>query len=311
MSFVLAPCSLRSQLLYEVSGNSAKAKSYIFATHPHVDITDFYSVTSSQARVSLDDVFRTFSQCGRVVTEFAFQDYEALAVMRQAALLPDSISLKELFSPADYEYVKDAYLLLLGLNIDSVGLLKPSYLTELYREELLHRWLSPNTQHSAQDTLRLYSSTPLLPISTYFEALAEEKGIPVNGLDNASETMYISFDREPLAWQCQELKHLIDYPEKEIAQAQEIRRLYLNGRLNDIAYCIERPDNETSLSYSDYKVFCQRNKQWVKRLTPYLKDGRTFITVDAIYLGGDEGLLAQIRAAGFRVKPVKTKHQIH
>lgn len=128
------------------------------------------------------------------------------------------------------------------------------------------------------------------------------------GLDNASETMYIAFDREPIAWQCQELKKVIDYPEKEVEQERIIRDLYLHGRLNDIAYQIARPDNETSVSYSDYKVFSQRNKQWVKRLTPYLKDGRTFVTLNAIYLGGDEGLLAQLRAAGFRVKAVKIKH---
>ena len=312
MSLLLILCSpARAQLLYEVSGNSAKGKSYIFATNPYVDVSYLDSIYPPEGRYSSPKgatPLLPYSQCERVVTEFALQDYEAIAVMRQAALLPDSIGLRDLFAPTDYEYIRTACISLLDLDIDSLGRIKPSYLTELYRDELLHRWLLPNIQHSTQDTLLPYTSTPLLPISIYFEALAEEEGKPVIGLDNASETMYIAFDREPIAWQCQELKKVIDYPEKEVEQERIIRDLYLHGRLNDIAYLITRPDNETSVSYSDYKVFSQRNKQWVKRLTPYLKDGRTFVTLNAIYLGGDEGLLAQLRAAGFRVKAVKIKH---
>jgi uncharacterized protein YbaP (TraB family) len=42
----------------------------------------------------------------------------------------------------------------------------------------------------------------------------------------------------------------------------------------------------------------------VKRLSPYLREGKAFITLNAIYLGGEDGLLAQLKAAGYRVKPV-------
>ena len=49
------------------------------------------------------------------------------------------------------------------------------------------------------------------------------------------------------------------------------------------------------------------NQVWAKRLTPYLKEGKAFITLNAIYLGGDQGLLAALREAGFRVKAVNRK----
>jgi uncharacterized protein YbaP (TraB family) len=51
-------------------------------------------------------------------------------------------------------------------------------------------------------------------------------------------------------------------------------------------------------------VYAQRNKVWVKRLTPYLQEGKAFITLNAIYLGGEDGLLEQLRKTGFRVKAV-------
>ena len=46
------------------------------------------------------------------------------------------------------------------------------------------------------------------------------------------------------------------------------------------------------------------NKEWVKRLRDYLVEGGAFITLDAIYLGGEKGLLEQLRAAGYRVRSV-------
>jgi uncharacterized protein YbaP (TraB family) len=71
-----------------------------------------------------------------------------------------------------------------------------------------------------------------------------------------------------------------------------------------MAYTVKGPDNLSTLSYSDYQIFAKRNKEWVKRLRPYLAEGNAFITLNAIYLGGEDGLLAQLRAAGYRVKAV-------
>ena len=104
--------------------------------------------------------------------------------------------------------------------------------------------------------------------------------------------------------ECKELLKVIEYPEREVRFERSILEMYQYGRLSDIAYFVKGPDNQTSLSFSDYKVYAKRNQVWVKRLAPYLKKGKAFITLNAIYLGGDEGLLAQLKAAGYRVKAV-------
>ena len=145
-------------------------------------------------------------------------------------------------------------------------------------------------------------------IETFFAAVAENKHMPVIGLDNTGETLYMLFDREPFHWQCRDLKQVIDYPEKEVQQAKAIKELYLMGLLTEISYQIARPDNQSSISYSDYQVWCQRNLTWVKRLEPYLKEGQCFITLHAEYLGGDKGLIALLRSAGYKVKAIRHKH---
>ena len=269
-----------AQVLYRISGNSAASASYILATNRIVDMNFIDTIPNA---------FKCYSQCNKVITEFAMQDYEALAALRQAALLPDSIILRRFYTQEQYQEIDEALSINLGMGMDKLGRMKPSYLTEMLRNELMTKWLNYNEERSMEN---------------FFEKVAAQSDIPVYGLDNVGETMYMLFDREPFHWQCEELYKVVEYPEKEVRQERSLVEMYRYGRLADMAYLVKSPDNLTSLSYSDYKVYSQRNKVWVKRLTPYLREGKAFIILNAIYLGGEDGLLAQLKAAGFRVKAV-------
>ena len=269
-----------AQLLYELSGRSCKQKSYILAINRHVNM---------QFLDTIPNVFQCFAKCDKVLTEFTMQDYEAIAALRQAAILPDSIRLTNFYTEQQLDYIDQNLLLNIGMGLDQLSRIKPSYLTEMLRTELMKQWLQYDEQTSME---------------SFFEYVAAERGIPVIGLDNIGETMYMLFDREPFHWQCEELLKVVQYPEKEVQQERTIRDMYLSGRLADISYQVESPDNKTSISYSDYKIYCARNKEWTKRLQPYLQQGAVFIALNAIYLGGEKGLLQQLRAAGYRVRPV-------
>ena len=284
LSLFLVPT--KAQVLYEVGGRFSKHKSYILATNRLVDM---------QFLDTIPNVFKCFAKCNKVVTEFAMQDYEALAALRQAAVLPDSVKLSNFYTDDEYTYIDNSLRINLGMGLDQLCRMKPSYLTEMFRTELFKQWLQYNEDRSME---------------SFFESVAAEKGIPVVGLDNIGETMYMLFDREPFHWQCRELLKVIEYPENEVKQEKAIKEMYLNGRLTDIAYQVEGPNNKSSISYSDYKVYCQRNKEWVKRLKPLLARGNCFITLNAVYLGGEKGLLEQLRAAGYRVKPVNRRIQL-
>lgn len=277
---LLISTSASTQVLYKVSGNNAKAPSYIFATNKIVGIEFLDSVPQ---------LLHCFSQCTVVLTEFAIQDYEALATLRVAALLPDSIRLDRYYTAEEYKQIDEAMQLTVGMGLDKLCRMKPSYLTALYRDELLHKWLGYDDQRS---------------MTAFFQAIASDKGIPVQAIDDLGETMYMLFDREPFHWQCKELLQIIDYPEREVNQERSLADMYRMGRLTDMAYQILSPDNQSTQSYSDYQIYAARNKEWVKRLRPHLLDGKAFITLDAVYLGGEKGLLEQLRAAGYRVKSV-------
>ena len=277
---LLAINTANAQVLYRISGNSAAAPSYILATNRMVDMTFIDTIPNT---------FKCYAECNKVITEFAMQDYEAIAALRQAALLPDSVQLRNFYSNEQYHEIDEALRINLGMGLDKLGRMKPSYLAEMLRNELMKRWL-----HYDEDRT----------METFFEHVAIEANTPVYGLDDVGETMYMLFDREPFHWQCEELQKVVEYPEKEVRLERQLTEMYRYGRLSDMAYMVKSPDNMTSLSYSDYQIYAKRNKVWVKRLTPYLKEGKAFITLNAIYLGGEEGLLAQLKAAGYRVKAV-------
>jgi len=277
---LVVPLVAHCQVIWQISGNGVSDKSYLFATNRLTDIAFLDSIPN---------LFKVYTKCNKVITEFAMQDYEAIAALRTAALLPDSVRLMNFYTEDEYKEIDAALQLTLGMGLQQLGRMKPQYLTEMYRTELFKQWADYKEERSAEH---------------FFENVAVQQGKPVFGLDDVGEAMYMLFDREPFHWQCEELKKVIEYPEREVKQEKVLRDLYQQGRLLDISYQVSGPDNTTTISFSDYKIYCARNTTWVRRLAPYLKEGKAFICLNAIYLGGEEGLIAKLQAAGYRVKPL-------
>ena len=280
--FVLLFMSLimQAQVLYQISGNGCRGKSYLLATNALTDIRFLDTIPN---------LFAVYGQTDKVITEFAVEDYEAIAALRKAALLPDSVRLQNFYTEEEYHQIDEALLLTLGMGLEALGRMKPSHITELYRSELLKKWAGYDENRSSQH---------------FFEAVAQQQSKPIYGLDNLGETLYMLFDREPFDWQCKQLLNITEYPEREVKLEKQLSELYRMGRLLDMVYLLSGPDNLSTHSYSDYQVYAKRNKEWAKRLAPYLKEGKAFITLDAVYLAGDKGLIAYLKSAGYKVKPV-------
>ena len=280
--FVLlfVPLIMQAQVLYQISGNGCRGKSYLLATNALTDIRFLDTIPN---------LFAVYGQTDKVITEFAVEDYEAIAALRKAALLPDSVRLKNFYTEEEYHQIDEALLLTLGMGMEALGRMKPSHITELYRSELLKKWAGYDENRSSQH---------------FFEAVAQQQSKPIYGLDNLGETLYMLFDREPFDWQCKQLLNITEYPEREVKLEKQLSELYRMGRLLDMVYLLSGPDNLSTHSYSDYQVYAKRNKEWAKRLEPFLKEGKAFITLDAVYLAGDKGLIAYLKSAGYKVKPV-------
>ncbi|MBL2299877.1 hypothetical protein ELI98_30325, partial [Klebsiella pneumoniae] len=78
------------------------------------------------------------------------------------------------YTDEEYQQIDEALQITLGMGLDKLCRMKPSYLTEMYRTELCKRWLAYDDTRSME---------------SFFEIVAQEKGIPIYGLDNIGETM--------------------------------------------------------------------------------------------------------------------------
>lgn len=277
----------KAQILYEISGKGANAKSYIFATNKFVPLSFLDSVPN---------LFAKYEATNKVICEFALDSTNLSNMLLKAAMLNNDTSsnktiqyLSKMYTSFEQELINQTLMEKCGLTLKDVDLMKPAYLTNMIRAELMRQTFNIDENYTSE---------------LFFEAIATESGKKIVPLDNMSETLYMLFEREPLDWQKKELMKICQYPEKEIELEQNILNLYKFGRINQIAYEITTPDNTSTLSYSDYQVFAQRNNVWVKRLEGHLQEGKAFIVLDAMYLGGEKGLLQLLRASGYKVKSV-------
>jgi uncharacterized protein YbaP (TraB family) len=52
------------------------------------------------------------------------------------------------------------------------------------------------------------------------------------------------------------------------------------------------------------KLLTERNERWVKAIQELLSKQSTFFAVGAMHLVGENGLIAQLKAAGYTVEPI-------
>ena len=145
LNYLLLIGYTHAQVLYRISGNSAAAPSYVLATNRMVDMTFIDSIPN---------VFACYGACNKVITEFAMQDYEAIAALRQAALLPDSVRLRNFFSQEQYDDINEALLIKLAdMLYNSYDKPAEKALNRMYKnacEVLLKRKLSDECRELAQ-----------------------------------------------------------------------------------------------------------------------------------------------------------------
>ena len=280
---ILTAISANAQLLWQISGNSTNQKSYLFATNKLADISFLDSVPN---------LFKVWGRCDKVITEMAIHDFEAQKALAQAALLPHDSTISMLYSADEYRLIEASFMQTVKLPFDKLGRMKPAYLTELYRNELLTKELHYDDNRSSEN---------------FFQTVAMQQAIPVYALDDTGEALYMMFDREPMHWQQKELLRIVQYPERELQTEKAVLRYYKNGLLTELVYEVSMPDNQSTLSFSDCQVFWRRNLNWCKRLRPYLEQGNAFICLNALYLGGEQGLINVLRQNGYKVKPVNKK----
>lgn len=137
------------------------------------------------------------------------------------------------------------------------------------------------------------------------EALVQNKKI--EGLETMAYQLSI-FDSIPYRLQAQQLLKFTTTEGNQSKADNEFLELiaaYKKQDLDQLASLIKKTDDGLG-QYEDL-LLNNRNRNWVDKLKPIMKERPVIIAVGAGHLPGEKGLISLLRKEGYTVKPVKNK----
>lgn len=199
----------------------------------------------------------------------------------KAALYPNGDSLKHHVDPRTYDYIRHLFGL---MNI-------PEKTVVRYRPWFIALVLqSPSNQGMSEN----------LGVEQFLSKRAQAESKPIVGLETAREHMNVFLglsDRESEA-----LLLLTFIPAQ--SGSPNFSRIMDAWRTGDP----EVPWRAIHEGFRDFpslgeRILEARNRKWIPRIEAYLRSAQTyFVVVGAAHMGGPEGLLALLRARGYKIE---------
>lgn len=194
---------------------------------------------------------------------------------------PKGDNLKNHVDPRTYDYIRKVFALLRV----------PESFYSTMRPWLLVVFLEVSSQ-------RNYSSD--LGVERFLFQRAKANSIPVGGLESVREHAAV-------------YAGLSDRQSEALLLLHFIPRVTGSSTTGDLVEAWRRGDVDrlAKLSAEEFREFPsfgerilgERNRRWIPKIESYLQSGHTyFVVVGAGHMGGPEGLLALLRARGYRIE---------
>ena len=265
-------------LLWKISGKGLSQPSYLYGT--------MHMVCSDDAVLS-DSLQAVISRVKEVYFEVDMDNmFEMLGMVSQMSMKNDT-TLQDLLSPKDYEKVK-AYF-------ESKSSLIPFSMLETFKPMLAASTLQQGNFPC--------ESTAVMEQVIMEEAKGQNK--PIRGLESMGYQAGV-LDSIPYKLQAQQLVTFIDNEMKGVEEDQEVTEMltaYRNQDLLKLEEMLLKSDPSIS-NYTDILLY-NRNRNWVEKLKTLMPEKPLLIAVGAGHLPGDQGCIALLRKAGYKVTPVK------
>lgn len=279
--FVIYYSQTEAQLLWKISGNGLKNESYLFGTHHLIPI---------QFLDSIPGVYPAFNKSKMIVSEIVLSDVDVANKIQKAAMLPDTILIEDLLTPEEFEFVDKELINVLQMSLMNVNKMHPSLIQTLYELELYKE-----RAHFDENTKS----------DSYFQLVANQKGIPVKGLETVEKQIELLFPRDKLKEKAQDLINVIKNKDTLYKEYEEVNALYRRGDLESIERLNQVSNKEWGVTPEENaKMIDNRNIDWSKQLPALMKSNSCFIAVGALHLPGENGLIKLLRKEGYKVVPV-------
>jgi uncharacterized protein YbaP (TraB family) len=229
---------------------------------------------------------RAFSDARGVVFEIdlnRFTTRKFQQEFRRTALYPPGQSLLNKVSSGTLELLKEV-LPVYGLTLEKVKRLKPWFIAE---------WLSTRT-------LEMAGFSEDLGVDIYFFRQARASGKTVLGLETLRDQAQIfnHFDDEQNErYLVETIATLANYP----AAIGRLVSAWQNGNVKLLDRILNQDRASDPLTHQ--ALFSERNAKWVPKIEALAhQDQNYLVIVGAGHLVGDDGVVAQLRRAGYSIE---------
>jgi len=275
VALLIAYGTARGQVLYEVSGNGLKDKSYILGSN---------HLLASGSLAGVPGVFRAFNHCERVVGEIEIDEQAAMVAMVRYGKAEKT--LDELLDFDEQMLVDSMLRKETGVGLQAVMMFKPGIIASLWMAAVCQSMYP----RGADDE----------PMDSYFQKMALIEGKEVRGLETMEEQMKLLIRGTEEA-QARELVELMRTGKDKLkVDIEALTKMYADGDLEGVAAVEEREYTEAAR----LELLEGRNERWMKKLVEMMKEKRCLVVIGAMNLTGNSGLIRAFRAKGYIVKAV-------
>lgn len=134
--------------------------------------------------------------------------------------------------------------------------------------------------------------------------MAVNKGIQTGGLETLEDQKKI-LEAIPMDFQVRELLHLSSNISAFRKRMKTLQSLYANGDLIQLYRLTKK-----QTGHIRHTMLHQRNANMMKSILPLMSSHSVFVAVGASHLGGDIGLLAQLKKRGAVVRPFVVPYNV-
>jgi len=290
----IQPISAKAQtdektLLWEISGNGLKKKSYLFGTYHLVNngLLDHYPSVTKAMRKSKTIVVETVI------------DSSELGALSLLMMAPDGPGWINALTAAEKSKLDKSLkqFVGVGVGVEQMAVLKPSALSATLAMMA--------TRAALEDTLKMYKGEP---IDGWIAKQGKKKKKQLVALESLKEQFEMLYMSDSMSAQIAQLQVLITQIDSLDQFTTELYYAYLAQDHRAMQAIAEKHADQMG---SMQTLLDDRNKRWMATLPQLMAQKPTFIAVGALHLSGEQGLVQLLRRAGYTVKPMRNRYEKH
>lgn len=277
----LASLSANAQLLWKVSGNGAKADSYLFGTHHVAPLSLLDSIKGVMPALEGAEVMM-----GEV--DMVSDPAQMQQISMQYAMAPADSTLSKVFTAEQIAQIDSVLGKYTGgqLSCAMLEMVKPALVS---------------TQLAMLQTMTAFPGfNPAEQLDQTIQNVATANGKKIEGLESI-ESQFQLLLGNPISEQAKDLLEAVGKDGESIEKAQQLADAYMTQDLKKIEdLMFNDPDSDPETMD---RLITNRNNAWVEILKGKVTEQPVFVAVGVGHFVGEKGLINQLRQAGFTVEP--------